>query len=81
MKIPNVSFRLWVDKKFSLGFMVRTIKTGLGREHVHVLSRKSGRWIKVTAEQVKEQDIPNDCWFPGNDLPQNTVESEKIPGS
>jgi hypothetical protein len=68
MEKPDITFRFCVDSQYHIGFILRTLQMG-DRSFIHLLSRKSGRWITCTLEQIKEHDIPIDCLFPVEDLP------------
>jgi len=39
-----------------------------GVEITSALSRKTGRWIQVTAQQIRWHDVPVDCKFPVDEL-------------
>lgn len=69
MPKPKTSISLHVDREYTIGFMVRTMQGRDGSQILHALSRKTGRWIQVTAEQVKENDVPRDCLFLVDELP------------
>ena len=71
-KKADVTISVHVDEQYRTGFVVRTLRSKDGREILHALSRKTGRWIKVTAEQIKENDIPRDCLFMVDELPESS---------
>ena len=68
MPKPDISFRLWVDPCYKYGFVVRTFRMISGVEVTTALSRKTGRWIQVTAGQIRRHDVPVDCKFPVDEL-------------
>ena len=63
--------RLCVRRSYRFGYLVRTMRTAAG-EQTHLLSRKNGRWVKSTPERIQEDDIPSECLFPVDELPESS---------
>jgi len=67
----RLTLRLRVRRSYQFGYLVRTMRTETG-EATHLLSRKNGRWVKVAPERIQEDDIPSDCLFPVDELPESS---------
>jgi hypothetical protein len=75
MPKPKVVISLHVNREYTIGVLVRTIQKG-GKEILDVLSRKTGQWIRITSQQLKEQDIPTECLFAADEMPNATESSQ-----
>ncbi len=73
---------LWIDQQYKLAFILRTTTAPDGAETTHALSRKTGKWLKVTVTDpgraVQEESIPGACWWPANELPGTEPKSNLI---
>lgn len=65
--MPKHSIQLCVRRDYGFGYLVRTMRTAAG-EVTHLLSRKSGQWVKADLERIQEDDIPSECLFPVDEL-------------
>jgi hypothetical protein len=74
----SISFKLYVDERYTVGFMVRTMRLSDGKEITQLLTRY-GEWIPCTREQIREQDIPSECMFATHDVPSAGTESSNFP--
>ena len=63
-------FTLYVRSAYQFGYLVRTMRTETG-EVTHLLSRKNGRWVSTTRERIQEDDIPSECLFPVDEMPES----------
>jgi hypothetical protein len=76
-KMPDITISVHVDPQYTTGFVVRTIKDADGKEIKAILSRKSGKWIPITAQQIREHDIRSECIFAPDDLPADNTVSDQ----
>jgi hypothetical protein len=69
MPKPKTTITLHVNEQYTTGFVVRTAKHWHGRVDTHVLSRKTGEWIQISEQQIREHDIPSECIFAADEMP------------
>ncbi len=71
MPNPKISFECKKDVLNCVGFIIRSTRTDDGSETLHLLSRLDGVWLRTTAEQIREHDIPSECLFPVDEMPES----------
>ncbi len=71
MPNPRISFECHKDTLNCVGFVIRTTQTDDSTKTLHILSRLDGVWLRVTAEQIREHDIPSECLFPVDEIPES----------
>jgi hypothetical protein len=74
MPNPRISFERLEER--GIAIMLRITRADDGSRQSHLLSRKSGVWIRITAEQIVEHSIPSECLFPADELPESVENSD-----
>jgi hypothetical protein len=68
----GISFSMHVNREFGIGYVVRKDRPESGHTFTYLLSRRSGLWINCTEQEIQEHNMPSECIFPLDELPESS---------